>query len=149
MKKRLVFTNHTPEPGGNEKTNLSLLEKSGFFCDISLEEVKRITHTDNDVLDHTITAIRLSGIANGVSKLHHQTLCKMWEDFEGTCKLIAITNAQSFSYWSDAEMYKALTNNDDDALLKRKKKCKQLLFEEVADQNGEIYDENILTIVFA
>ena len=149
VKKRLVFTNHTPEPGGNEKTNLSLLEKSGFFCDISLEEVKRITHTDNDVLDHTITAIRLSGIANGVSKLHHQTLCKIWEDFDGTCKLIAITNAQSFSYWSDAEMYKALTNNEDEALLKRKKQYKLLLFEEVADQNGEIYDENILTIVFA
>ena len=33
--------------------------------------------------------------------------------------------------------------------MKRKKECKRLLFEEVADQDGEIYDENILTIVFA
>ncbi len=149
VKKRLVFTNHTPEPGGNEKTNLSLLEKLGFFGAFPLEEVKRITHTENDILDHTLTAIRLSGMANGVSKLHQQTLCKMWKDFDGACKLIAITNAQNFSYWSDTELYKALADNDDVALLKRKKQCKHLLFEEVADQDGEIYDENILTIVFA
>jgi starch phosphorylase len=46
-------------------------------------------------------------------------------------------------------MYYALAKDDDRLLLNRKKQCKQLLFEEVADQNGEIYDENILTIVFA
>jgi len=149
VKKRLVFTNHTPEPGGNERTNILLLEKLGFFCDIPLDEVKRITQIENDVLDHTLTALRLAVRVNGVSKLHHQTLCNMWESFEDPGKLIAITNAQSFDYWSDPEMYKALTNNGDEALVKRKKQCKQILFEEVADQNGEIYDENILTIVFA
>ena len=149
VKKRLVFTNHTPEPGGNERTNILLLEKLGFFCDIPLDEVKRITQIENDILDHTLTALRLAGRVNGVSKLHHQTLGNMWESFEDTRKLIAITNAQSFDYWSDAEMYKALKNNGDEALVKRKKQCKQILFEEVADQNGEIYDENILTIVFA
>ena len=149
VKRRLVFTNHTPEPGGNERTNILLLEKLGFFCDIPLDEVKRITQIENDILDHTLTALRLAGRVNGVSKLHHQTLCNMWESFEDPGKLIAITNAQSFDYWSDPEMYKALTNNGDEALVKRKKQCKQILFEEVADQNGEIYDENILTIVFA
>ncbi len=149
VKKRLVFTNHTPEPGGNEKTNILLLEKLGFFCDIPLHEVKKITHIENDTLDHTLTALCFAALANGVSKLHHQTLCKTWNRFGGTCKLISITNAQSFSYWADTEMYKALSHNDDEALIKRKKQCKQLLFEEVADQNGEIYDENILTIVFA
>jgi starch phosphorylase len=149
VKKRLVFTNHTPEPGGNEKTNILLLEKLGFFCNIPLDEVKKITHIKNDILDHTLTALRFAGRANGVSKLHHQTLCKTWNRFDDTCNLISITNAQSFSYWADAEMYKALAHDDDEALLKRKKQCKHLLFEEVADQNGEIYDENILTIVFA
>ncbi len=149
VKKRLVFTNHTPEDGGNQKTDLSLLMKLGFFCGIPLEEVRKITRISNEVLDHTLTAIRFSGKANGVSKLHHQTLSRMWESYEGTCAIIPITNAQNFSYWADAEMYKALSDNDDKALVKRKKECKRLLFEEVADQDGEIYDENILTIVFA
>jgi starch phosphorylase len=149
VKKRLVFTNHTPEPGGNEKTDLSLLMKLGFFCGISLEEVGKISGIKDRVLDHTLTAIRLSGKINGVSKLHHQTLTRMWQAYEDTCTFIPITNAQSFSYWADAEMYKALSENDDRALMKRKKECKRLLFEEVADQDGEIYNENILTIVFA
>ncbi|HET9055757.1 MAG TPA: alpha-glucan family phosphorylase [Chitinophagaceae bacterium] len=149
IRNHLVFTNHTPEPGGNERTDIRLLEKVGYFCGMQLEDIKKITHTENDTLDHTLTALMLAGKANGVSKLHHTTLCKMWKKFEGTCKIISITNAQSFSYWADAEMYKALANDDDDALLKRKKQCKHLLFEEVADQNGEIYDEKILTIVFA
>lgn len=149
VKKRLVFTNHTPEPGGNEKTNLSLLEKLGFFCEIPLEEIKTITKTESEVLDHTLTAIRLSGITNGVSRLHHQTLCKTWLSYSRDCKLIPITNAQSFSYWADAELYQSLYDNNDEALIKRKKQYKRLLFEEVADQDGELFDENVLTIVFA
>jgi len=149
VKKRLVFTNHTPEPGGNEKTNILLLEKLGYFCGISLDEIKWITPVENDILDHTLTAFRFAGRANGVSKLHHKTLCKMWEGVEGACEIIPLTNAQSFSYWADPEMYKALAHDDDEALLNIKKQCKHILFEEVAEQNGEIYDEKILTIVFA
>jgi len=149
VRKCLVFTNHTPEPGGNEKTDILFMNKMGFFCGIPIEEVRRIAHIENNILDHTLTALRLAGRANGVSKLHHQTLCKTWSSFGGTCEIIPITNAQSFSYWADEEMYKALNKDDDGLLLKRKKQCKHLLFEEVADQNGEIYDENILTIVFA
>lgn len=149
VKDHLVFTNHTPEPGGNERTNIRLLDKMGYFCGLNQAEVKKIAHIENDILDHTLTALRLAGKANGVSKLHHTTLSKTWKQFEGICNIIPITNAQSFSYWADAEMYKALANDDDEALLKRKNQCKHLLFEEVADQNGEIYDEKMLTIVFA
>ena len=149
VKKRLVFTNHTPEPGGNEKTNLSLLEKLGFFCDIPLEEVKKIAHIENSMVDHTLTALRLAGIANGVSQLHQENLCKIWQGYENRCSIIPITNGQNFSYWYDREMYKALHENNDEALMKRKWQGKKLLFEEVADQNGEIYDEKIMTIVFA
>lgn len=149
VRKRLVFTNHTPEPGGNEKTHLSLLEKLGFFNGIPLEKIKEITNIQNEVLDHTLTALRLAGIANGVSKLHQQALCKTWSDYGNTCTIIPITNAQNFSYWHSPEMYQSLYEKNDAALIKKKKEGKKILFEEVADQNGEMYDENILTIVFA
>ena len=149
VKKRLVFTNHTPEPGGNEKSNIGLLEKLGFFCELPLEEVKKITHVGDGTLDHTLTALRMSGIANGVSQLHREYLCKTWHGDEDICPIIGITNAQSFSYWHHPQMYKALYENDDDALIHAKAEGKKLLFEEVADQNGEMYNENILTIVFA
>ncbi|HRP54781.1 alpha-glucan family phosphorylase [Agriterribacter sp.] len=47
------------------------------------------------------------------------------------------------------DMYQALRDGDDRKLTDLKKMNKRKLFEEVADQNGEIYDEHILTIVFA
>lgn len=149
VKNHLVFTNHTPEPGGNRKTDILLLEKFGFFCNTPLTEVRKLTGTEGELLDHTLTMLRMSGKANAVSKLHSQTLCSKWGKYESTCDIIPITNAQNFTYWHDAKMYEALDNNDDDALQQAKKHRKCRLFEEVAEQAGEMYDENIITIVFA
>lgn len=149
VKKRLRFTNHTPEPGGNEKSSFLLLQKFGYFHDLPSEEINRISLVENGMLDHTGTAIKLSGRINAVSNLHRETLFRMWKEIDVDAKLICITNAQNFDFWADADMYKALNENNDELLEERKKKCKQLLFEEVADQNGEIFDEKILTIVFA
>ncbi len=149
LKNKLVFTNHTPEDGGNLKTDILFLEKMGFFSQVPLTEVKAITANLDGKLDHTLSALRLSGKANGVSELHLQTLCKMWSNYPDICPLTFITNAQNFKYWANQEMYKALETGDNELLKKRKLECKKQLFEEVADQNGEIFNENILTIVFA
>lgn len=153
VRKRLVFTNHTPEAGGNEQSNLYFLEKLGYFCGVSIEDVKKITHVEgvelDHTLDHTITALRFAGKANAVSQLHQQNSSKLWGNYKTDCKIIAITNAQSFSFWHDAQMYNALINNDDIQLIQRKKEAKKQLFEEIADQNGEMYNENVISIVFA
>lgn len=149
VKKRLVFTNHTPEAAGNKKTNLSLLERMGFFHDIPLTEIKAITQTEHDILDHTLTALRLSKRANAVSKIHAKVLHEMFKNDANICEILSITNAQNYTYWHDEAMYQALENNDDEALRNKKYQRKRLLFDEVADQCGEIYDEKIFTIVFA
>jgi len=149
LKKQLVFTNHTPEESGNQKTGMSLLEKMGFFCDIPLTEIRAIAQTKGDELDHTLTALRLAGKANGVSKMHHDTLCSMWAKHGGICDIISITNAQNYTYWRNADLYKALNEGDDEVLQKVKLQGKRNLFEVVADQCGEIYDEKICTIIFA
>lgn len=149
LKSKLVFTNHTPEASGNPKTPISLLDKMGFFCDIPLTELRSLLQLDNDMLDHTLAVLRLSGHANAVSAIHLNTLQKMWGTYSGICPIISITNAQNFSYWHNPALYEALDNNDDTALRQAKITGKRNLFEIVADQNGEIYDENICTIVFA
>jgi starch phosphorylase len=149
VKKRLVFTNHTPEESGNQKTNMGLLDKLGFFCNIPLTEVKAVAQVDGDELDHTLTALRFSEKANAVSQLHQKTLHKMWMMQKDICNIISVTNAQNYTYWHDEEMYRALKENDDEALLRKKAERKRALFEVVADQCGEIYDEKICTIVFA
>ncbi|MBC6491466.1 alpha-glucan family phosphorylase [Flavihumibacter stibioxidans] len=149
LKKHLVFTNHTPEEAGNAKSDLHFLEKMGFFSGLPLTEVKAITHTEGDVLDHTASALHLAGKANGVSKLHQQTMIRMWKDHGDICPIQSITNAQHFNFWSDKDMYAALDRDDDAGLRQHKHNRKKLLFEEVSDQNGEIYNEDVLTIVFA
>jgi glycogen phosphorylase len=149
VKKRLVFTNHTAEEAGNHKNNMSLLDKMGFFCDIPLTDVKAIAQSDSDILDHTLTALRMAKKANAVSKIHGKVLHEMFKNEGNICEIISITNAQNYNYWQDGAMYKALENKDDDFLRKKKNQRKRLLFDEVADQCGEIYDEKIFTIVFA
>jgi len=148
VKKRLVYTNHTPEEAGNKKTNLSLLNKLGYFCDIPLAEIMALTDIKEESLDHTLTALKMAGIANGVSLIHQKTLEKLWAKQNGICNIISITNAQHFTFWHDQEMYEKLNDADFD-IATLKKARKKILFDVVADQCGEIYDENIFTLVFA
>ncbi len=149
FRKKVVFTNHTPEAAGNKKTRVALLEKMNFFGGIPLAEIKAIAEVQGDVVDHTLTAIKLSGKSNAVSKAHRETLQAMWPGQQDVQNMIAITNAQNFSYWHNDELYSALAKKNDDALRKVKQKAKHELFEVVADQCGEIYSEDVLTIVFA
>lgn len=148
VKKRLVYTNHTPEDSGNKKSNITLLDKLGFFCDIPIAEIIAISGSSGEIIDHTLTALKLSGIANGVSEIHKKTLIKYWSQQKDICEIISITNAQSYSYWHDKEMYQKLSEKDFEISLIKKKR-KKLLFDIVADQCGEIYDENICTLIFA
>lgn len=149
VKKRMVFTNHTPETSGNQKTSISLLEKMSFFCEIPITEVRAITETTSDFLDHTSVALHMAGKANAVSQMHQKTLLQLWQQEKDICEIIAVTNAQNYNYWHDESMYRALRTNNDEAITLKKRKGKQNLFEIVADQCGEIYDENTCTIVFA
>ncbi|THU39546.1 alpha-glucan family phosphorylase [Niastella caeni] len=149
VREKVVFTNHTPEQAGNPESDFLLLEKMGFFCCIPVTEVRMITKMQGRFLNHTLAALRLSGIANGVSKMHLETLQNMWQPYNGDiCSIISITNSQNFTYWADHEMYQEASNNNMPGLQKRKSQGKANLFEVVADQTGEIYDEKIFTIVF-
>ncbi|WP_127127434.1 alpha-glucan family phosphorylase [Pseudoflavitalea rhizosphaerae] len=149
VKKRLLFTNHNPEPPGSKMADIFMLDKIGFFCGLPMEDVRKVTGESGHILDLPLTAFRMAGLANGVSKAHAATLNKLWGARKDICEISSVTNAQCFNYWSDDEMYKAVWNENFDLFGDRKRKCKKKLFEEVADQNGEMYDPQVLTIVFA
>lgn len=149
LKEKLVFTTHTPEEAGNEKHDITLLEKLGFFCGIPLEEVREISGIKDNVFNHSLVALRLSKISNGVSKLHGEVSVKMWEKYEAICPIISITNAQNKKYWADPQLRQALEKDDDELLVSRKKELKKILFEYVADQTGQLFDKDVLTIVWA
>jgi len=148
VKEKLVFTTHTPEAAGNEKHDIYLCQKMGYFCGLSIDEIRRITGMEGDRFDHSLGALRLSGKANGVSKLHGEVSRKMWEGYGNICEITSITNAQNWRYWADKIMYNAVADGNDDVMDERKKYLKKRTFELVADQTGKLFKPNILTIVW-
>lgn len=149
LKKQIAFTTHTPEEAGNEKTDIRLLEKMGFFSGVPLNAVREITQTWDDVFNHTLVALRFAGMSNAVSKIHGAVANRMWRGFEGISQIKAITNAQNAKYWEDKSLGKAIQKGDFKKFSKRKKELKKELFDVVADQTGQLFDPDVLTIVWA
>ncbi|MCU0444828.1 MAG: alpha-glucan family phosphorylase [Microscillaceae bacterium] len=149
VRKHFVFTTHTPEKAGNEEHDAFFLNQMGFFNRVlTPREIQDVTdHRHN--LNYTVTALRMSKLANGVSKLHGEVSRLMWKEYDNICPIISITNAQNGKYWQDDDLYKHLEKGNDKALIERKKELKSWLFRVVADQTGKIFDPNVLTIVWA
>jgi len=149
VKKRLVFTTHTPELAGNEEHPIKLLHDMSFFGNVPLEEVRNLGLVENERLNYTLTALRFSRISNGVSKVHGEVANEMWGTNAGICPIIAITNSQNGTYWRDKALHEALEAGDDKALKARKRELKKQLFDLVADQTGTLLDPEVLTVVWA
>ena len=149
IKKHVVFTTHTPEQAGNEEHDFSLLKEMSFFYHMQEHEVKFVLGMEGDRFNYTLGALKFSGMANGVSKLHGEVARGMWGNYQGICEIISITNAQNEKYWQDKLFAEKLKSNDGVGVEKRKKEMKSLLFKEVVNQTGKLFDENVLTIVWA
>jgi starch phosphorylase len=147
--KRLVFTTHTPEEAGNEKHDLHLCEKMGYFCGMELEEVKKMVGITDDKFNHTLAALRYAKLANGVSKLHGEVSREMWKNYDDICEITSITNAQNWLYWSDKKLYRFMEQDNVEGFLDRKMYLKQRTMEIVADQTGKLLRPDVLTIVWA
>jgi starch phosphorylase len=149
VKKRVVFTTHTPEMAGNEEHDYALLKEMSFFYHMQEHEVKYILGMEGDRFSYTLAALKFSHKANGVSELHGEVAREMWGENAGICEITSITNAQNAKYWKDVTIAKAIANSDDALIVSRKKELKKALFKTVADQCGKVFDENVITIVWA
>jgi starch phosphorylase len=150
LRKHIVFTTHTPETAGNEIHNIQFLQEMGFFNGLDLGIIRKITGYENtNDFSLTVGALRSAKIANAVSKIHAKVANDMWKDVVDRCEIIAITNAQNKKYWTDKTLVRALDEHEEYELLARKKHLKKILFEEVADQTGKMFDPEVFTIVWA
>ena len=149
VKEKVVFTTHTPEEAGNEKHNMDLCYDMSYFSGYSKEEVKAIEGGVPNVFNHSLCALRMSRVANGVSKLHGKVSNMMWSKYPGICEIKSITNAQEFKYWADHPLYDLKDSGDNDDFDYRKRHIKKRMFKTVADQCGKLFDPNVLTIVWA
>ncbi len=149
IRKRVVFTTHTPEMAGNESHRFSLLKDMSFFYHLQEHEVKFILGMEGEDFNYTLAALKFSRIANGVSKIHAEVAKQMWGNNAGICDIIAITNAQNKAYWTDKSLDHSIASGAVDLIRSRKRELKRELFRIVADQTGKLFDENVLTVVWA
>jgi glycogen phosphorylase len=149
VKKRLVFTTHTPEEAGNEKHDIYLCHKMSYFCGLTVDQVKKLTGDTHDQFSHSLAALRFAHAANGVSQLHGHVSRAMWSKYDGICPITSITNSQNWRYWADKQLYKFMEAGDDYGIDDRKKYLKKRAFEIVADQTGKLFDPDVFTIVWA
>jgi len=149
VRKRLVFTTHTPEEAGNEKHDIYLCHKMSYFCGLSVDEVKKLTGNNDDAFNHSLAALRFAHLANGVSQLHGEVSRAMWSKYENICPIISITNAQNWWYWADKQLYRFMESDNDYGMDDRKKYLKKRAFEIVADQTGKLFRPTIFTMVWA
>ncbi len=149
VRKRVVFTTHTPEMAGNEAHTYGLLKEMSFFYHLQDHEAKSLLGMDGDYFNYTLAALKFSRKANGVSRIHGEVARRMWGGNPGVCEITSITNAQNKAYWADIQFNTAIGAGNDKDIIYRKKQMKGDLFKVVADQCGKLFNENILTIVWA
>ena len=91
VKKRCVFTTHTPVPAGHDRFSREMMhytfDKYLSRSGIDFEQVMRLGSEDqqntNGLFTMTVLALRLSRSANGVSKLHGEVSREMWKHLYG------------------------------------------------------------------
>ena len=143
VKKKTVFTTHTPVAAGNEVHWVDTLIQGGFFAGCSREKVVAL---GGENFSLTVAALRMSRIANAVSQLHGLVANRMWEWVEGRCPIRAITNAVNLHYWQDPRIGDAKTPQE---LLDAKREMKVELFKYIANKAGKMFDPDVLTITWA
>lgn len=144
VKRKIVFTTHTPVVAGNEVHSHRLLKYMGAYDGLTYKEMAAI---GNDPFSMTAAGLRLSRKANAVAELHGKTAREMWKDIPGGKEIIAITNGVHNKTWQDQSIVKAANEKGD--ILAAHMLLKRAMIEEIYNRNKVKLDENILTIGFA
>src|SRR5690349_286628 len=109
VRRRIVFTTHTPIPAGNEAHPLADLRRLGACCELVDAEMRAI---GGDPFNMTVAGLRLSHRANAVSALHGEVSRAMWREVGGASPIVAITNGVHVPTWQDARIREARGSAD-------------------------------------
>ncbi|NLJ83708.1 MAG: alpha-glucan family phosphorylase [Halanaerobiaceae bacterium] len=145
-RKEVIFTTHTPVSAGNEAHDLNLLLEIGANNGLNYEQLKKI---GGDPFNMTAACLRMSYIANGVSRLHGETARKMWGHLDGAARIISITNGVHKNTWQNREIAEAYEKNDDKDLWTAHLKAKKRLVDFIASRTDARLDPEKLIIGFA
>ncbi len=142
VRKKIVFTTHTPVIHGNETYDMRLIEYMGASDGFTSEQIELI---GGNPFGLTVSGLRLSYRSNAVSKLHSETARKMWEHVNGASDIIAITNGVHAGTWQDEK----ISTLSGECLWNRHFKLKTDMLYVIERKTGIKFNPEILTIGFA
>jgi starch phosphorylase len=144
VRKRCVFTTHTPIKAGNESHVHQLLQYLGADMGLTIEEMHAIGGTPFNM---TVAAINLSRATNAVAMLHAETAEDMWKDVPNRKPIIGITNGVHRGTWVDSRMGKV--GNDPEKLWALHQSLKAELLEFIKARTGVTLHQDKLLVGFA
>lgn len=143
-RKQVVFTTHTPVAAGNEAHDHGLLRYMEAYNGLNYEQMRTL---GGDPFNMTVAALRLSRIANAVSKTHGQTARRMWRGIYEAAPIISITNGVHIDTWQDRGIREAFKNGGD--LWEPHMKLKRDLISYIRRHTGTQLNESALIVGFA
>lgn len=150
VKRRFVFTTHTPEIAGNETHDIDLMIRMGCFPGIPRELAAVLGKSPFDNrFNMTAAALRLARKANAVSKLHLETTKGMWSWMdEERCPLIHVTNGVDED-WQYPDFKKASTPDELKAVKAKHHERMLRYIEKLRPDKKFEHGKDILTIIWA
>jgi starch phosphorylase len=147
VRKKIVFTTHTPVMAGNEAHRHSAMFYTGANNGFSEAELNKL---GGDPFNMTVAGLHLSRLANAVSELHADTANKMWAHVKSPAKIIAVTNGVHNGTWQDLDIARAAgEGGSGDELWALHRQAKERLIAEIGARNGVSFDPDRLLIGFA
>ena len=172
VRRRMVFTTHTPVPAGHDRFPLELMER--YFTSharslgVPLDQLLELGRLQGDELfTMTVLAIRLAEQVNGVSRLHAEVTREMWKELwpdrpVEEVPIDHITNGVHLPTWVAPEIaavygvevgalgFGAARPDPDPAELWRGHRDRRArLVEYVRGATGARFDPEVLTLAFA
>ena len=143
-RRQVVFTTHTPVAAGNESHSHELLRLMEAYNGLNYDQMRVL---GGEPFNMTVAGLRLSRIANAVSKTHGQTARCMWRGISDISPIISITNGVHIDTWQDREIREAFNNAGD--LWKPHMNLKRDLISYVRQHTGTQLNESALIVGFA
>ncbi|MDJ0953180.1 MAG: alpha-glucan family phosphorylase [Acidimicrobiia bacterium] len=105
VRKRVVFTTHTPVPAGIDRFSPDLMRKYlGVWAerfDVDMDELLQlgILPGSDDHFNMAAFCIRVAGRCNGVSRLHGEVSRAMFQEVPGGSEITSVTNGVHARTW--------------------------------------------------
>lgn len=160
VKKRCIFTTHTPVPAGHDKFPLDLVKT--VLGENKFQYLASTPANIDNSLNMTSLALMFSWFVNGVSHRHEMISQNMFPEYP----IDSITNGVHVFTWTSEPFRKLYDQHMDEwredslylryainipisEIIKTHAEAKKLLIEEVKKRTGQTLSEKVFTIGFA